>query len=80
MKIFYWLLCILFIIAAISVGLAFQSPTFVAGLTTLAVTAAVKAILPKAAKRMTPEEEQRWRDTIARGEEWDPVKKRARIR
>ena len=80
MKVFFWLLCVFFLIAAASVWRAFQSPTFVASLTTLAATAAVKAIFPKVAKRMTPEEEQRWRDTIARGEEWDPVKKRARIR
>ena len=43
-------------IAALSVYAAFQSPTFVAGLTALATAAIWKALAPAIAKPLPPEE------------------------
>lgn len=65
-------------VAAISVYWAFQSPTFVAGLSALAAGAVWKAVAPAVAKRNSPEIEARMRDCVRRGGEWDNFRKRCR--
>jgi len=59
-------------VAAISVYWAFQSPTFVAGLTALAAGAVWKALAPAIAKRMTLEDEAAWQaaERAGRGDEF----------
>lgn len=59
-------------VAAFSVWYAFQSPTFVAGLTTLAAGVAAKAIKEKVVARLPPNEEAAWREAekAGRGDEW----------
>lgn len=55
----WWLwagLAVLFAAAAGSVYFAFQSPTFVAGLTAFATAAAWKAIQPAITKPLTPDD------------------------
>jgi hypothetical protein len=66
------------VIAAFALWRAFSNPRFVAGLTSIAVSAAWKAVAPKIAKRMSPEQEKAWRDCIRSGGEWDHVKKRCK--
>jgi len=58
--------------AALGVYFAFQSPTFVAGLTAAAAAAAWKAVAPAVVKRMDPAAEAAWRRAIRRGtdDEW----------
>lgn len=65
-------------IGAVSVYLAFQSPTFVAGLTALAAGAVWKALAPAVAQRMTPEQEAEFHKATRRAQEWDPFNKRPR--
>lgn len=64
--------------AAASVWFAFQSPDFVAGLTAIAIGAAVKAAMPAVTKRMSPEKEKAFRDCVRRGGEWDPIRKKCK--
>lgn len=69
----WWLIgAALFGVAALSVWVAFQSPGFVAGLTTIAAGMAAKAIVTKVGKRMSPEDEAAWHAAERRGEgdEW----------
>ena len=69
---------VLLAVAAFAVYSAFQSPTFVAGLSALAAAAAWKAIKPVVTKRNSPEIEARMRECVRRGGEWDNFKKRCR--
>ena len=64
--------------AAGSVWFAFQSPEFVAGLTAVAIGAAVKAAVPAVTKRMSPEKEKAFRDCVRRGGEWDHIRKKCK--
>lgn len=59
----------IFLVAAASVWFAFQSPEFVAGLTSIAVAAAWKALAPKIAQRKTPEEEAKHQKAFRAGRE-----------
>ena len=68
-----WLIgAALFGVAALSVYVAFQSPSFVAGLSVLAAGFVAKAIVTKVGKRMSPEDEAAWRaaERAGRGDEW----------
>lgn len=38
----------------------------------------INSLLPELLKRMQPEDEKRWRDSVARGEEWDFARNRPR--
>lgn len=69
---------VLFGVAALGLWRAFSSPAFIAGLTALAVQAAVKAIIPKVTKRMSPEEEAAWHAAERRGEGDAWLRKRRR--
>ncbi len=59
-------------VAALSVWTAFRNPAFVSGLAKIAIGAAWKAVAPQVARRMSPEEESRWRaaQRAGRGDEW----------
>lgn len=58
MRIFLWASgAVLLGVAALGFYWAFQSPTFVAGLSALAAAAAWKAIAPAVAQRRAPEDE-----------------------
>ena len=59
-------------VAAVSVYVAFQSPSFVAGLTALAAGAVWKAVAPAILRRMPPEKEAAWRKRVSRGEPDQP--------
>ena len=61
-------------VAAVSVYMAFQSPSFVAGFTILAAGAVWKAIAPAVFRRMPPEQEAEWRKRVSRGEAEQPWK------
>ena len=74
-----WLIFAVFcVVAAAAVWGAFQSPDFVAGLIAVAMGAAVKAVMPSVAKRMSPEKEAAFRDCVRRGGEWDAIRKRCK--
>jgi len=75
---FWLILAALAAAAAASVWLAFQSPDFVAGLTVIAVAAAVKASIPQITKRMKPDQEKAFRDCVRRGGEWDHFRKKCK--
>jgi len=64
--------------AAGAVWFAFQSPDFVAGLTALAIGAAVKAVMPAIAKPMSQADQKAFRDCVRRGGEWDHIRKRCK--
>lgn len=69
----WWLVgAALFAVAALAVWFAFQSPTFVAGLTAIAAGMAANAIVTKVTARMSPEDEAAWREAERRGQgdEW----------
>lgn len=36
----------------------------------------LRAVMPSILKRMDPADEQRWRDAVKRGEEWDYIRNR----
>jgi acyl-CoA reductase-like NAD-dependent aldehyde dehydrogenase len=65
-------------VAALAVYGAFNSPSFVAGLTALAAAAAAKAIVTKVESRNTPEIEARMAECYRRGGTWDNFKKRCK--
>lgn len=74
---FLWIAAaVLLTIGGAAVWFAFQRSDFVAGLVAAAAAAAWKAIAPQIAKRMSPEDEARWRDCQRRGGRWDARKKR----
>ena len=64
--------------AAAAVWSAFQSPDFVAGLTALAIGAAVKAVMPAIAKPMSQADQKAFRDCVRRGGEWDHIRKKCK--
>lgn len=75
----FWLIAAaLAAVAAASIWVAFQSPEFVAGLTVVAVGAAVKAAAPVVTKRMSQDHEKAMRDCFRRGGEWDNFRKKCR--
>lgn len=75
----FWLICaVLAALVAAGVWSAFQSPDFVAGLTALAIVAAVRASIPPITKRMKPDQEKAFRDCVRRGGEWDHVRKKCK--
>lgn len=59
-------------LAGLAVWTAFRNPAFVAGLTKIAVQAALGAILPVVRRRMPAEEEAAWRaaERAGRGDWW----------
>ncbi len=59
-------------VAALSVWGAFRNPAFIAGLAKIAAGAALQAVIPKVARRMSPEDEAAWRaaERAGRGDEW----------
>ena len=59
-------------VAALSVYSAFRNPAFVSGLAKIAIGAVWSAVAPAVARRMSPEEESRWRaaQRAGRGDEW----------
>lgn len=71
-------------IAAVLLGvgaagfLVAQRPSFWVGISTVALQAAFKALLPRLAKRMTPEQEKAYHDCVRRGGEWDYHRKRCK--
>ncbi len=70
---FWWLAgAALVAVAALSIWTAFRNPAFVSGLAKIAIGAAWKAVVPAVARRMSPEEESRWRaaQRAGRGDEW----------
>lgn len=76
-----WLWLILAALAAAAAGavwFAFQSPDFVAGLTALAIGAAVKAALPVITKPMSQADQKAFRDCVRRGGEWDHIRKKCK--
>ena len=76
-----WLWLILAALAAAAAGavwFAFQSPDFVAGLTALAIGAAVKAALPVITKPMSQANQKAFRDCVRRGGEWDHIRKKCK--
>lgn len=79
MRIYLWLGgAALLGVAALAVYGAFNSPSFVAGLTALAIACATKAIVPVVTKRNTPDIEAQMHECIRRGGEWDNFRKRCR--
>lgn len=56
-------------VAALSVYAAFQSPDFVAVLTSLAVAAAAKAVVPAITKQMSPNELEARNKAYRRGDD-----------
>lgn len=77
MRWWLWALAAVTLVAAAAgVWFAAQSPTFVAGLTALAVGAAWKAVAPAVLRRMPPELEKQWRDCERRGGRWNHRTKR----
>ena len=75
----WWMIgAALFGVAALSIWGAFRSPDFVAGLTAVVAKAAVKAIAPIVAKRMTPEQEKAFQACVRRGGDWDHIRKRCK--
>jgi hypothetical protein len=78
-KIYLWLGgAALFGVAALAVYGAFNSPSFVAGLTALAVAMATKAIVPVVTKRNSLKIEERMHECTRRGGTWDNFKKRCK--
>lgn len=69
---------LLLLVAAAGVWFASQSPTFVAGIVALAAGAAWKAMAPKVARRMSPEQEAEFQRCMRRGGEWDHIRKRCK--
>lgn len=59
-------------VAALSVYSAFRNPAFVSGLAKIAIGAVWSAVAPAVARRMSLEEESRWRaaQRAGRGDEW----------
>lgn len=55
-------------VAGLAVWTAFRNPSFVAGLTKIAVQAALGAILPVVSRRMPAEDEAAWRAAERRGQ------------
>ena len=79
MKIYLWLGgAALFGVAALAVYGAFNSPSFVAGLTALAVALAAKAVIPVITKRNSADVEARMAECYRRGGTWDNFKKRCK--
>lgn len=64
--------------AVIGSILLFRNPTAWVGFATLAFQKLRPIIVAYMIKRMTPEEEKRYRDAVRRGQEWDPFRKRPR--
>lgn len=75
---FWLILAALAVAAAAAVWIAFQSPDFVAGLTAVAIGAAVKAAMPAVTKRMSQDQEKAFRDCVRRGGEWDHIRKKCK--
>lgn len=74
-----WAIWLVFGIAAavfiLSAAIAGQSPAFWWGLGKMAL-GELAPVLAKVVKRMSPEDEKRWRDCVNRGGRWDNQKKR----
>jgi hypothetical protein len=68
-----WWIIIAVLIVALGGGVFFaaRSPTFIAGLVSLATTAAWKAFMPRIFKRKSMEEEVEWRQTVSEGQRHD---------
>lgn len=74
-----WLaVALLFAVAAAAVWFSFRDPVFIAGLTAAAVSAAISALKPELAKRMTPAQEKAFHDCVRRGGEWDHIRKKCK--
>ena len=78
MKWFWLIFAVLTAAAAATVWFAFQSPDFVAGLTAIAIGAAVKAVMPVIAKPMSQADQKAFRDCVRRGGEWDHIRKKCK--
>lgn len=63
---------------ALGVALVVRSPSFWSQVGIIALEKLRPLILAYMLKRMTPEEEKRYHDTVRRGQEWDPFRKRPR--
>jgi hypothetical protein len=64
----YWLIgAALLAVAALSIFTAFRSPTFIASLIAIAGDAVWAAISPFVLKRMSPEDEAKWRQKKLEG-------------
>lgn len=58
--------------------LLFRSPNVYLGFAEAAWTKLRPVLVAYLIKRMTPEEEARYREAVKRGQEWDPFRKRPR--
>lgn len=74
MKWLWIALAVLLAVAAGATWFAFQDPVFWTGL----VAAIVTALAPIVLKRMAPETEARWRQSVREGLGWDFARKRPR--
>lgn len=76
MKYLWIAFVVLLAVAAGATFIAFQNPNFVAGIVAIVASSIWAALVPVLLKRMSFENEQRLKDSVRRGQQWDNFKKR----